>query len=215
MFIETESAPADFFTLEVLSLSLSFCVTVHNRSANSFTSRSGFLEATALTAGSDEALMMRFCEGDETAFVELFTRHASQARVYLCRLTGIAFVSGVKARGRFTRGAMFRSWLYEIATHAARDLHRRRRQEDLVSQTGTDPSVEMKVRDRGLEKSVRSAVEQLPDAQRAAIVTHRFEGMSFVEIAAVEGTREEAVKVRSHRGYEKLRELLRDLWSGV
>lgn len=169
--------------------------------------------------------MMRFCEGDETAFDTLFSRHAAQVRVYLARLTGnraaadeltqMAFVSVVKARGRFTHGATFRPWLYAIATNAARDLHRRRRQEDLVPQAGSDQSVEMQVSDRGLEKSVRSALEKLPEAQRAVIVMHRFEGMSFAEIAAAEGTSEGAIKVRAHRGYEKLRDLLRDLWSGV
>lgn len=225
MFIEITSAPAAFFRAELRGLPFCLLRAACERIGNRFTSDVDVVEAAALTAESDEDLMMRFCEGDENAFDALFSRHAAQVRVYLCRLTGnraaadeltqAAFVSVVKARGRFTRGAMFKPWLYAIATNAARDLHRRRRQEDLVPQAGTDQSVEMKVSDRGLERSVRSALEQLPDAQRVAIVMHRFEGMSFAEIAAAQGTSEGAVKVRAHRGYEKLRELLHDLWSGI
>jgi RNA polymerase sigma-70 factor (ECF subfamily) len=234
VFIETKSAPAIFLSVEASRHSLNRAtavdpVAVHNflngAWANSFTSRIDVVEAPGLNGDSDEALMMRFCEGNEAAFDALFARHAAQVRVYLSRLTGnraaadeltqTTFVSVVRARGRYTQGAMFRPWLYAIATNAARDLHRRRRKEDLVPHAGADQSVEMKVSDTGLEKSVRTALEQLPDSQRAAIVMHRFEGMSFAEIAAAQGTSEGAVKVRAHRGYEKLRELLRDLWSGV
>ncbi len=40
---------------------------------------------------------------------------------------------------------------------------------------------------------------------------HRFEEMTFAEIAAVLGTSEGAVKLRAFRGYEKLREELAPL----
>jgi DNA-directed RNA polymerase specialized sigma24 family protein len=44
---------------------------------------------------------------------------------------------------------------------------------------------------------------------------HRFEGLSFEEIARVEGTTASAVKVRAHRGYQALRTLLASLWKEV
>ena len=68
------------------------------------------------------------------------------------------------------------------------------------------------LRDPGLEKAVRAALAQLPDAQREAILLHRFEGLSFAEIAEHVGLTESAVKVRAHRGYERLRELLKGVW---
>ena len=37
---------------------------------------------------------------------------------------------------------------------------------------------------------------------------HRFEGFSFKQIAEMLGVTETAVKVRAHRGYERLRVLL-------
>ena len=43
---------------------------------------------------------------------------------------------------------------------------------------------------------------------------HRFQNLSFAEIAKALEFSESAVKVRAHRGYEKLRKLLRDLWEG-
>ncbi len=55
---------------------------------------------------------------------------------------------------------------------------------------------------------MEKALAKLPDSQREAIVLHRFEGFSFKEIAELLGVTETAVKVRAHRGYERLRVLL-------
>lgn len=166
--------------------------------------------------------MLRFCDGDAKAFDALFARHAAQVRAYLHRITGngaaaddltqATFLSVVKARGRFMRHAAFKPWLYAIATNASRDLRRRRRGEELSAEPAVTETVEPKVRDAGLEKSVRDALVKLPEPQRAAIVMHRFEGMSFAEIALALGVSEGAVKVRAHRGYERLRELLHGVW---
>ena len=173
---------------------------------------------------SDEALMEQFCEGNAAAFDTLFSRHAPAVRGYLARLVGstasaddltqTAFLSLVRARGRFLKGSRFKPWLYAIATNAARDSRRRGKHEaltdsgDLPQQAGE----EMRLADPGLEKQVHLALKQLPDNQREAILQHRLHGLSFAEIAAVEGVTESAVKVRAHRGYERLRVLLKGLW---
>lgn len=168
--------------------------------------------------------MERFIDGDAAAFDALFSRHAGTVRSYLQRLTGSAavaddltqltFLSVVRSRGRFQRGAKVKPWLYAIATNAARDQGRRSKFES-VTDEGVVPDTEgeaPQLRDPGLEKAVKHALAQLPEAQREAIVLHRFEGLSFAEIAQHAGVTESAVKVRAHRGYERLRELLKGVW---
>ena len=168
--------------------------------------------------------MERFLEGDSRAFDALFSRHVSNLRGYLQRMCGSSavaddltqttFVSMVRGRGRFQRGAKVKPWLYAIATNAARDWRRRTKFES-VSDDGTLPEVEAEPgpeRDPGLEKAVKQALAQLPEAQREAIMLNRYEGLSFAEIAATAGVTESAVKVRAHRGYERLRELLKGVW---
>ncbi len=167
--------------------------------------------------------MTQFCEGHSEAFNALFNRHAGAVRAYLSRLTGNAaqaddltqttFLSLVRSRDRFIRGARFKPWLYAIATNAARDAHRRGQHEQLTDE-GQVPerSVDGPAIDPGLQKQVQKALQALPEAQREAIVLHRFEGLSFAEIAQVAGVTESAVKVRAHRGYERLRELLAEVW---
>ena len=148
--------------------------------------------------------MERFLEGDSRAFDALFSRHASNLRGYLQRLSGSAavaddltqttFVSMVKGRGRFQRGAKVRPWLYAIATNASRDWRRRNKFES-VSDDGELPEREAEPgleRDPGLEKAVKQALAQLPEAQREAIVLNRYEGLSFAEIAATAGVTESA-----------------------
>ena len=168
--------------------------------------------------------MERFVNGDGRAFDALFSRHAISLRRYLQRMSGSAavaddltqttFVSMVKGRGRFLQGSKVKPWLYAIATNAARDWRRRTRFE-VVSPDGelpegvAEPGVE---RDPGLEKAVKGALAQLPEAQREAIMLNRYEGLSFAEIAVSAGVTESAVKVRAHRGYERLRELLKGVW---
>lgn len=167
--------------------------------------------------------MGRFCQGDAQAFDALFGRYARAIHAYLTRMVGnrsaaedltqATFLSLVRARGRFMEGARFRPWLYAIATNAARDHLRRKRPEDLTDEGDlpSSPGEAAPMPDPGLERTIQRALAQLPDAQREAIVLHRFEGMSFGEIAEALGVTESAVKVRAHRGYEKLRELLAHL----
>ncbi|WP_343073348.1 RNA polymerase sigma factor [Pyxidicoccus fallax] len=185
--------------------------------------RTGETPARAPAAGvSDEVLMERFCQGDSGAFDALFQRYARPVHGYLTRLTGSAssaedlvqltFLSLVRARGRFLAGSRFKPWLYAIATNAARDSQRRnRRPEELTPEGELPASIPDDApgpRDSGLEQAVQRALAQLPEGQRVPILLHRFEGMSFAEIADAMGLTESAVKVRAHRGYERLRELL-------
>ncbi len=170
---------------------------------------------------SDETLMTRFRQGDTRAFEALFQRYSRPVHGYLSRLTGSpaaaedlvqqTFLSVVRSRGRFLEGARVKPWLYAIATNAARDWQRRRRPEELTEEGELPTSVPAEAptaRDTGLERAVQRALEQLPEGQRLPIMLHRFEGMGFAEIAESLGLTETAVKVRAHRGYARLRELL-------
>lgn len=162
--------------------------------------------------------MERFVQGEEQAFSELFRRHAPRLEGALRRMVGSAagdvlqttFLSIVRARGRYQRGAPFRPWLYTVAINAARDhLRRHRREEPHPTGTLPDrPADPEPLPDPGLSRTIEAALAQLPENQREAIVLHRFEGFSFREIAELLGVTETAVKVRAHRGYQRLRTLL-------
>ena len=169
-------------------------------------------------------LMKRFLGGDSAAFDALFVRHAGRVHAFLRRMVGPAtaddltqttFLSVVRSRDRFQQGARFRPWLYAIASNAARDHVRRARFEQPTDDGETpERAGDVLFPDPLLERAVQTALAQLPVQQREAIVLHRFEGFSFGEIAATLGLTESAVKVRAHRGYVRLRDLLAHLGEG-
>jgi RNA polymerase sigma factor (sigma-70 family) len=171
---------------------------------------------------SDEALMSAYRDGDARAMRELFRRHAPRLiRIMTMHLGSpsdaqdvvqATFLNLHRARLDFRADSRLRPWLYTIAYNLMRDHHRYRgrRPEDLTeparhdAHPGTSPSPDAPL----LDEPVRRALAQLPEAQREVIVLHWFEGLSFAEIAEIVGAGRSAVKVRAHRGYKRLRELL-------
>jgi RNA polymerase sigma factor (sigma-70 family) len=174
---------------------------------------------------SDEALMDRFCEGDAPAFEALFERYGSRVYAFLVRMVGdselardlcqATFYSLIKARGRYSRGRPVSAWIFAIAGNAAKDAIRRKKaRPERVSADGKlpePPAESSAVTDVGLERRLKNALAQLPSTQREAVLLHHVQGLSFAEVADSQGASVNAVKVRAHRGYEKLRALLRGL----
>lgn len=173
---------------------------------------------------SDEALMTAYVAGDRAAFSELFCRYAPRLSRLLSRdlggrdevndLVQQTFLQMHRARNDFRVGARLRPWLFTIALNLKRQHFRRlgRRQESSLDVDGAAEPVasqgdpEADIRDAQL----RRAVDQLPASQREVIVLHWFEGLSFREIAEAVGAGLSAVKVRAHRGYTALRQLMAD-----
>jgi RNA polymerase sigma-70 factor (ECF subfamily) len=167
---------------------------------------------------TDEVLMERLREGDVRAFDALFERYAEAIHRFFCRRIGDAaraedltqetFLSVIRARGRYLVGRSFRQWLYAIAANAARhELRAQQREGARLRQAASATAAGSEVA-RVDERAVRQALALLGDAQREVIVLHAYEGMTFVEIAQVLRTTADAVRVRAHRAYRKLRELL-------
>jgi RNA polymerase sigma factor (sigma-70 family) len=170
---------------------------------------------------SDDALMTRFCGGDEAAFEALYGRYAPQLEIFLRRLVRdrslaedllqTTFMSFVRARGRYVPTAGVRAWIFSIAANAGRDALRRRgvRREEPLGTEIDDLSAEPPVSgDPKVAQAVDSALQQLPAQQREAVLLHHMHGLSFPEVASALGTTVGAAKVRAHRGYQRLKLLL-------
>lgn len=173
--------------------------------------------------------MERFCRGDEAAFEMLYERHAPVIFSFLQRMMRepalaedvlqTTFLSVVRARGRYQPDSSVRAWIFAIAANAGRDALRRRRarREDpapaparleLAADTPDPP-------DPGAARAVQDALMQLPVEQREAVVMHKLHDLSFAEIATALGISIGAAKVRAHRGYSRLRELLAPLGESI
>jgi RNA polymerase sigma-70 factor (ECF subfamily) len=171
------------------------------------------------TEKSDEALMLAYCAGDEEAFRQIFDRYAAPLMRTVRRHVGSnedaneivqqTFLHLHRSRRDFREGQLLRPWLFTICLNLRRDHFRRRgrRPEAPLDLDGRrDPAVDAydPVRQERITE-VKTAVEALPSAQREVIELHWFQGLPFQEVATIVGASETAVKVRAHRGYERLR----------
>lgn len=108
------------------------------------------------------------------------------------------------------QGANVRAWLARVLQNRFIDLIRRRdaRRED---QLGDLPSAQAddEVWWQSLSsEDVLAAAEQLPEEQRVAFKMFAFEGKSYTEIAAAQGTAKATVGTRILRARQRIREIL-------
>jgi len=172
---------------------------------------------------SDEELMERYQHGDARAMEALFERHASGVHAFLARMVNdrtladdllqTPFLSVVRSADRFQPGLRLVPWLLTIAGNAARDTLRRKKLQVEVLHDDDDgpalePSVGPAMSDPGQRRRIEAAFGKLPEQQRECVVLHKLEGLTFVQIAQMLEITETAARIRAHRGYEKLRELL-------
>lgn len=176
-------------------------------------------------------LMERYCEGDAAAFRELYAALAPKVYGYLLRMArqrAVAddllqqtFLKVHRARGAFVRGADPVPWIYSIAHRTFLDEVRRNKRAVVGLATGEElPEVaaDLHGRTQGVADEPRhdpevtraalSALAQLPEQQREAVVLTKLDGKSVAEAAAIAGTTVGAMKVRAHRGYSALRKVL-------
>lgn len=174
-------------------------------------------------AHSDEQLMAAYVAGDEAAFELLFARTAPLVLGLLRRQVGPeeagdlvqqTFLQLHRARLDFAPGARLRPWLLTIALNLGREHLRRKARRRTGTLGDADPqAVDLASAGSALEgredvARVRAALAQLPPAQREVIELHWFQGLPFPQVGALLGASAGAVKVRAHRGYQRLRALL-------
>ena len=157
--------------------------------------------ATAASEPSDEALMILVAEGDERAFRRLAARHTAPSLRLAGRMTGsVAEAEDVvqeallrvwRAAGQWQPTAAFRTWLYRIVVNLCID--RSRRPSFAPLDAAGDPADPAPGPAAVLEKTrtarqVASAVAELPERQRIALVLTYYENLGNEETARILGT---------------------------
>jgi RNA polymerase sigma-70 factor (ECF subfamily) len=172
-------------------------------------------------------LMARYCDGEASAFRELYAAVAPRLLGYLMKLARtravaedllqLTFLKVHRARAAYVRGADPLPWLYAIAHRTFIDETRRvarsreRAGGDDVPEVAAGITGESDDRrdepraDPELAAAALAALADLPPQQREAVVLTKLEGRSVAEAADIAGTTVGAMKVRAHRGYEALR----------
>jgi RNA polymerase sigma-70 factor (ECF subfamily) len=79
---------------------------------------------------------------------------------------------------------------------------------EMASERGPAESIEELVARHDLSRVVAKAMEQLPEEQRTAIILKEYHGMTFQEIADLQGCPLSTVKTRLYQGLVVLRRRL-------
>jgi RNA polymerase sigma-70 factor (ECF subfamily) len=155
-----------------------------------------------------------------TDFTALYQRYAPEVRrfsLFLCGdptladdLTSETFVRAWTAAGEI-RQETVKAYLFTIARNLYRDTLRRARGRASLPQQVRDEraSADQETADRSELAYVLSAMQHLPESDRAALLMRAQEEMSYREIAQVLGITVVAAKVRVHRARLKLVSLTR------
>jgi RNA polymerase sigma-70 factor (ECF subfamily) len=166
--------------------------------------------------------MLAYRAGDAEAFRELFGRFAPQLERVLRRfgfgsdqlgdLVQQTFLQLHRARHDFRADSELRPWLMTIAFNLSREeLRRKRRRPETQLDSAADAAQPRAVDDQSraeLRRDLSRALELLPIDQQEVVRLHFVEGLSFEEIGEKLGASAGAVRVRAHRGYTALRNLL-------
>jgi RNA polymerase sigma-70 factor (ECF subfamily) len=177
-------------------------------------------------ADDDRALLAAHVAGDADAFAELVRRHRDRLWAVALRTTGDreeasdalqdGLISAFRRAETFRGDAQVTTWLHRIVVNACLDRMRRRKtrptealpeDEDRAAELAFEPTEDpAEVSERRTD--VMSALAQLPDEQRAALVLVDMEGYSVDDAAAILECAPGTVKSRCSRGRARLVPLL-------
>jgi RNA polymerase sigma-70 factor, ECF subfamily len=185
---------------------------------------------------TDEALMLRYRDGDNRAFEVLLTRHRKPIYNFILRFVMVpaqaedllqeTFLRVIKGAESYERQAKFTTWLYTIARNLCVDASRRGKHRkaasldapldeegggamlDMVPDGGA--VVDRQVIGKQVGEQIQRAVAQLAEEQREVFIMRELLDMPFKEIATIVGCPENTVKSRMRYALEKLREALEE-----
>lgn len=177
---------------------------------------------------TDEELVARSVAGDNDSFNQLILRWERPIYALAYRQIGReddardvcqeAFLRAFRALPGFKGQAKFSSWLYRITLNLCRDWMRRQRRAPFVqapegvdvadmasTEGGATESIEELVTRKDLSRHVARAMNVLPEEQRSAVLLKEYHGLTFQEIAELQGCPLSTVKTRLYQGLSVLR----------
>jgi RNA polymerase sigma-70 factor (ECF subfamily) len=155
----------------------------------------------------DQKLVERVQQGDKSAFDILVLKYQSKIIQLVNRyvhdpdeamdVAQEAFIKAYRAIGRFRGDSAFYTWIYRIAINTAKNYlvasGRRPPAGDIDAQDAEQYEGAMGLREYAtpermllkdeIEKTVASAIDELPDDLKTAITLRELEGLSYEEIA--------------------------------
>jgi RNA polymerase sigma-70 factor (ECF subfamily) len=178
---------------------------------------------------SDEALMLRYRDGDAGAFEALYRRHRGPLFRYFLRqwrdrsgaeeMFQDVWTGVIRSREGYQPAAKFTTWLYRMAHNRLVDEYRRRGRASLsfddpdgpppdgiAPEEASDPARQAENREQAAR--LLAALAALHEAQREVFLLREEGGLTLEEIAEATGAGFETVKSRLRYALARLRQAL-------
>ena len=171
---------------------------------------------------SDEQLMKYLAQGKNMAAAELYDRYYKNVYGYFVRmtrdtdasrdLTQDVFMKVIRYSQSWKDDRVFAHWLFRIARNILVDYFRGAQRfyslNDGPEIAGQDQADSVRAMEAGESLDfLLEAMAKLPPGYREMIELSRFQGFSYKEIAETIASNENAVKVRTFRAIQKLKEI--------
>jgi RNA polymerase sigma-70 factor (ECF subfamily) len=174
---------------------------------------------------SDGQVVRAVLAGDVESYRTLVRRYRDRYARYAARLLGSddaaedavqdAFILAYERLRQCRDPDNFVGWFFLILRNRCLGEQRRERQEidlDHAREHAGPDRADRAVEAAEERRALAAAVAQLTPEQREVFVLKHVEGWSYEDIARRTGQSVGSLKMRMHRGYDRLRELLRPLW---
>jgi RNA polymerase sigma factor (sigma-70 family) len=186
---------------------------------------------------NQQELLAKLKIGDEKAFRHCYDIYAKKvyntALSYLQNIndaedvTQETFIDAFKSIHQFKEDASLSTWLYRITINKCHDFvaYKKRKKRfafvtQLFKHNTTEPAIQplnfehpgILMEQKEMSAILFSAIEKLPENQKAAFILSKIEGQSQKEISAILQLHEKAVESLLQRAKNNLRNLLSDYY---
>ncbi|HEV2953714.1 MAG TPA: RNA polymerase sigma factor [Candidatus Dormibacteraeota bacterium] len=175
---------------------------------------------SSLPTYEDDRELVELAKADPTHFGELYDRHFTRIYRFVYSrvgdqtaaedVTSEVFIKALRGLPRYQdTGRPFTAWLYQIAQNAVHDRYRSARAtvelDELHDLAQSGPDLADVAARKDQLRAIWQIVEDLPRAQRTALVLKFQEDLKIEDIAIAMNRSPGAVKLLIHRGVAKLR----------
>jgi RNA polymerase sigma-70 factor, ECF subfamily len=178
---------------------------------------------------NEHDLVTELHRGNRAAFKELFDSYSTlvynvayrmlQDKLDAEDVTQEVFFEAYKSLKNFRAESQLSTWLYRIAVNRSLNHQRKRKlqrwlafdfdsTENSADKLGlhgaTEDGPDGVMEKKDTERFVQEAINSLPDRQRTALLLHRYDELSYEDIAKVMGVTAASVESLLHRGKQAL-----------
>ena len=178
--------------------------------------------------GADEpGLVEAVQNGDDRSFSPLVTRYMEPAYAVALSIlrheqdaedaVQAAFIRALDRIGQLRPGSRFGPWFYRVLRSTCLNLRRRemlRTHSELTDTAASPDDPHRELEQSNARRRVLSALEQLPERQRTAVMMYDLEGYDHAEIANILEIAVGTSRANLHHGRQALRRILGDSAGG-